>query len=499
MQFIRIKKITEKLFLVLISLASINLYSQDRQTTVGANTLSLEDVIRIAQTRSLDWLYAQNFKENTYWAWRTYRSNYLPQLSLSGSLPDFNRAYVPVTQQDGTTVYRYISNANSDLTLNVNQSLGLTGGTFFARSLVRRFDNFDSAHQYYYGGNPFEIGYQQSIFGYNKLLWDKRIEPLKYEESRKEYVEKVQDISIACTRHFFNVLLAQINYQIAQRNTASNDTTFRITKDRYRLGKVGENELLQIELSVMTSRQAQAQAQLDLKTNTQQLKSYVGIEENEEIVLTLNDSIPDLEIPEEAAIEQAKKNASNAIAFQRRLMEAESDMAQARSSSGLQADIFATFGLTNTASSVPGMYRDPLNQQALRIGFTVPIVDWGRSQSRIKTSRANQELVKISIAKEKIVFNQEIKNKVSQFNMLKDQIAVVQWSDKIAAKRYQISKNLYTSGKLDLTNLNIAMQEKDKAKRDYIQALRDFWIAYYEIRRLTLYDFERSTSLVQNN
>jgi len=498
MQFETLSEITGKALLVSMLFATVHVYSQ-QPVAPGVHALSLENVIQLAQSQSLATLYAQNVKENKYWSWRTYKSNYLPQISLSGSLPDFNRAYVPVIQQDGTTVYRYISNANSDLTLNINQSVGLTGGAFFVRSLLRRFDNFDSAHQYYYGGNPMEIGYQQSIFGYNRLFRDKRIEPLKYEESQKEYVEKLQGISVESTRHFFNVLLAQINYQIAERNSASNDTIYRIAKERYRLGKMGENELLQVELSLMTTRQAQAQALLDFKTNMKQLKNYVGIDEREPIVLTVSDSVPDFTIAEEVAIEQATKNRSTTIGFERQRIEAESLVAQARGSNGLQADFFAAYGFSNTAPSIPGMFNSPVNQQALRLGITIPIVDWGRSQSRIKTARANEEVMRNTVRQQQIVFGQEVYNQVNQFAMLQEQVKIVQWSDKIADKRYQISKKLFLNGKLDITNLNIAMQEKDQARRNYIQTLRDFWIAYYEIRRLTLYDFENMSVIVSEH
>jgi outer membrane protein len=490
--------VTPTLTFALFFLCALKVFSQAPNNNPAVISLSAEDVIHIAQEHSLASLYAKNLRENKYWMWRSYRANYLPQLSVTGSLPDFRREYTPVIQQDGTTIYRFVSNANSDLTLNINQSVGLTGGTFFIRSLLRRFDNFNLNHQYYYGGNPFEIGYQQSLFGFNTLLWDKKIEQLKYEESRKEYVEKLQDISIESTRYFYGVLMAQINQQIAERNRASNDTLYRITQSRYNLGKVGENELLQIELNVMTSQQALAQARLDLKTRLQELKNYIRMEEESRITLTFSDTIPDFEIPETLAIEQAIKNRSATVGFKRRVYEAESEVAQARGNNGLQANIFATYGFTNTAHSVPGMYNNPVDQQALRLGFTVPLLDWGRSQSKVKTSKANLELVKTSVEQEQITFRQNVFNKVNQFNMLKDQVRISRWSDKIAEKRYRIAKNLYLTGKLDVTNLTIAMREKDGAKREYIQTLTDFWVTYYEVRKLTLYDFQTMKTLVNN-
>jgi outer membrane protein len=67
--------------------------------------------------------------------------------------------------------------------------------------------------------------------------------------------------------------------------------------------------------------------------------------------------------------------------------------------------------------------------------------------------------------------------------MLKDQLKITRKSDEVAQKRYDISKNSYLIGKIDITNLNIALQEKDKAKRDYVKSLNDFWVAYYTLRK----------------
>ena len=59
----------------------------------------------------------------------------------------------------------------------------------------------------------------------------------------------------------------------------------------------------------------------------------------------------------------------------------------------------------------------------------------------------------------------------------------------MAFERYNVAQNRYLIGKIDITNLNIALTEKDDAKRSYIEALKSFWTAYFELRRLTLYDF----------
>jgi hypothetical protein len=46
-----------------------------------------------------------------------------------------------------------------------------------------------------------------------------------------------------------------------------------------------------------------------------------------------------------------------------------------------------------------------------------------------------------------------------------------------------------------LTTVVIAQQEKDAAIRGYLDALRTYWQLYYDLRRLTLYDFAESRLL----
>jgi outer membrane protein len=79
---------------------------------------------------------------------------------------------------------------------------------------------------------------------------------------------------------------------------ANNDTIFKIAQGRYNLGKIAENELLQLELRLLTSRQQAAQAKLDIETATLRLKTYVGLPEASELILELPEEIPDFTVDE---------------------------------------------------------------------------------------------------------------------------------------------------------------------------------------------------------
>jgi len=494
-----------KIFILsLLTFFSLGIQAQDNQGIQKIYTL--KEIINIAREQSIASRYAETTRENRFWQFQTYRSNYRPQLRLDGQIPAYNRSFSPITQQDGTIAFRAVQNNNSELNLSIRQPIGITGATIFLNSGLNRFDNFletDNIQKYHqYSGTPLEIGLIQPLFQFNDLRWDKKIEPLRYEESQREYFEDLEDVSVNTTRRFFSLMLAQINLEIAEKNVANNDTIFKIAQGRYNLGKIAENELLQLELQLMNSRQQAAQAKLDIETATLRLKTWVGLPEASELILALPEEIPEFAVDEEIALTYARANRSESIGFNRRKLEAEADVARAKGDTGPQADLFARFGLTNRSDQDgdwTDIYNDPRDQQVVQLGFQIPILDWGRRKSRVKTAEANQKMVQYTVDQEITTFDEEVMTQVRQFEMLKEQVKITRVADDIAQRRYNITKSRYSIGKISITDMNIALTEKDEAKARYIQSLEDYWNAYFNLRRLTLYDFERGFQIISDD
>ncbi|TAE50537.1 MAG: TolC family protein, partial [Cytophagales bacterium] len=334
----------------------------------------------------------------------------------------------------------------------------------------------------------------QPLFQFNNLLWEKRIQPLVFQESEKKYREDLEEVSVNSTDFFFNLLNAQIIYRMATRNKANNDTIYTIAKGRYEMGKIAENELLQLELSAMNSSQQVSQANLDLQTHTLALRNFLGGSNvSNEIVLDIPENIPEFEIDESIAITQAKQNRQAFLAFKRRIIEAERDVAQARRNpQGINIGVTGSLGFTQSAADLSNVYQNPRDQQLLSVNLRVPILDWGRQKARVQTALANEEVIKATISQEELNFEQEILVKTRLFKILRERLKIGLKSDEIAQKRYDITQARYLIGKISITDLTIALNEKDQAKRSYIEALRVFWRSYYELRLLTLYDFENN-------
>ncbi len=485
-----------KLLLILPALLLFWLQGHS-QTTDDTLRLTLQQVVEMAKGKSIAAKQAVTLKENKYWQWRTYKSNYQPQLSLNGILPGYINSFQEVVQPNGTIEFQPVKYNNSSLNLALSQSIAQTGGTIFGTTQLQRYDDFDRKYKLY-NGVPYGIGYSQPLARFNQLKWDQKIEPLKYNESTQAYIESMEQIAIKATGYFFDLLLAQVNLQMAETNFKNTKNILRIAKEKFDLGKVSRNEILQLELEQLKAQKAVGIAKRDMEISTLNLRTYTGLTNQDKITLALPEETHSTDINAEKILSEALENRSDAIAFMRRIAEAKRDVSKAKGDNGINATLTARLGYSKSATNISKVYQSPRSQQLVQLEFDIPILDWGRSKSRLKTAEANKQFTEYAVEQDKQTFSQEIYTQVTLYQMMKEQLILNAKADSIASEKYQIAKERYVLGNLSITDLSIAFQENDQAKRDFVLGLKDFWSAYYQLRYLSLYDFEKKQKIIYN-
>jgi len=471
-------------------------FSLTGRTQVQTLNFTLDDVIRIAREQSPRAIMARHRFRGSYWEYRTHVAKFRPSLSLEGTLPNLDRSIDIVTLPDGDDAFVDRSQVTYDVTASLQQNIAPTGGTVFMSSGLRRIDLLRADQtSSTYSSTPVSIGLRQPIKAHNSFRWEKKIEPLKYETAQKNYVESLEQVSLTAVNYFFNLALAQVNLQIAQLNYHNNDTLYQIARGRYNIGTIAENELLQLELAFLTSSTDLNEAGIQLEISRFQLRSFLGYNENVEIELIIPEEIPDLEVDVARALEQAHANNPEIIDLQRQLLEADASVAEAKAERGLQADLFAQFGLTQQSPAIANVYDNTQDWERLRVGLEVPILDWGLAKGRFKMAQSNQEVTRTNVLQDEIDFDQNVMLQVMQFNLQDDQLRIAAKSDTVAQLRYNVTKQRFYIGKIDVTDLNIALTERDDATRRYLSALHNYWSYFFNIRRLTLYDFQKDLPL----
>ena len=142
-------------------------------------------------------------------------------------------------------------------------------------------------------------------------------------------------------------------------------------------------------------------------------------------------------------------------------------------------------------------YKNPNQFQNLAVvGLSVPILDWGRRKGQVLMAKSNRDVVVNTVKQARIDFEQSVMMSVLEFNLQFDQVQNSAKADTIAQMGFDVTMRRFKIGKLDVTKLNIARNDLESAKRAYINSLRKYWLSYYQIRQLALYDFEKKKELV---
>src|SRR5262249_25397145 len=156
----------------------------------------------------------------------------------------------------------------------------------------------------------------QPLFAFNRLKWEKQIEPLKYQESERDFTAQLESIAQESTKLVFDILEAQNNMEIARVNLKNTEANFGIEMKRINLGTTTEDKLLQLELQVLKSRQDLEKANYDYKVAQLNLKTFIGSKETKDLTIKIPEEIPFLVINVDTALNYARRFRPEVVAFE---------------------------------------------------------------------------------------------------------------------------------------------------------------------------------------
>lgn len=452
-------------------------------------TLTFDEVIKIAEEQSPQALIAQHRFRASYWQYRTYVAQYRPGLTLTGTVPNYSTAVDRVwNSQLETYEYKATNILRNIGSLSLAQNIGFTGGSISLNSNLTLENDFERDTRKYIS-SPVTIDLRQPLFRYNSLRWQRKTEPLKYEMAKKTFISSIEGVHRSAVQFFFSLALAQINKQISEMNYSNADTLYRIAQGRYELGTIAEDELLQMQLSWLNSETSRKEAEMNLRDREIRLRSFLGYNETVRLELVIPNEIPQLQVDMQEVLELAMKNNPEIFDQQLTLLTAQASLSQAKAERGLNADLVASFGLRDQDADFRLAYTDPNRQQSVRIGLTMPILDWGLTKGRYQLAKSNLELTQVQVEQALTDFQQNLFLDVEQFNLQKNQVAISAKSDTVAMKRFEVTKQRFLIGKIAVLELNDADARKDQNRRAYVQSLQNYWTYFYNLRQLTLYDF----------
>ncbi|MDE6283620.1 MAG: TolC family protein [Muribaculaceae bacterium] len=456
--------------------------------------LTLDDAIVMARKRSVASAVALDELRTAYWEWRTYLADRLPEITFTATAPSYSDRYSPYMNEEGN--YSFVRSHSLDVTgqLSVSQNIPLTGGKLQLTS------SFDYLYQYGIGGGnrfmtiPLALSLTQPVFGVNTLRWRGKIEPVRYAEAKAAFMSATEDVALATVSLFFNLILSRENLAMAGQNLNNARKLYAVAQEKRTMGRISKNDLLQMELNVLDAEAEFTQCESQVKSNMFALRSHLDLDSDTQIIPVLPSEIPVAAISYDQALTNALTNNKFAYNIRRRQLEADYEVAKAKGDMR-SINLFAQIGYTGTDAAIGGAYTTLRSNRVVEVGLSIPLVDWGKRRGKVKVAESNRKVTESRLRQESMDFRQELYVLVERFGKQRRQLAIAKRANEIARQRYETNVETYLIGMISTLDLNDSQQRKDESMRNYINELYIYWNYWYQIRSVTLYDYQADTPI----
>ena len=457
--------------------------------------LTLEDCIVMARRQSVDAAVALGELKSAYWEWRSYKADLLPEVSLSANVPTYNKRYSTYQREDGT--YSYVRNdfMEVDGSLYVSQKIWPTGGTLSVESSLdwlRQMSGETSGGKNQFMSMPIALTLSQPLFGVNSVKWNRRIEPLRYREAKASFLAETEQVAMRAISLFFNLLLANENVHIAEQNLQNAEKLYEVAKAKREMGTISQNDVLQMRLNMLNAQSSLTSTESSRKARMFELKAFLDVEED--ILPIVPEEIPEVTLVYQDVLNHALENNAFATTMRRRQLEADYSVAYAKGNQR-SVTLYAQVGYTGTASRMNEAYRDLLSKEVVQVGVSLPLLDWGKRRGQVKVAESNREIVRNQVRQQSQEFNQNLFVLTEQFNHQRQQLRIAEEADTIAQRRYYTNVETFKIGSISTLELSDAQTAKDEARQNRLAQLFNYWYYYYQLRSITLWDFERNQNI----
>lgn len=456
--------------------------------------ITLEEAILTARANSVDAAVALNELRTAYWTYRTYRADLLPEINFNATAPSYRKSYNAYQLEDGS--YTFVRNNFMQMTgeVSVDQNIWFTGGTLSLNTSLDFLKQLESPKYNRFMSIPIALTLSQPIFGVNNTKWNRRIEPVRYAEAKASFVSASETVALTAINHYFSLLMAKENVNIAAQNLANAEKLYEVAKAKREMGQISKNDLLQLELNLLNAKSKLTDCEISYRSNMFQLRAFLDIQEDVTLEPVVPELIPYTLVSYTDVLEKAHAYNSFAKNIRRRQLEADYEVAKAK---GNQREImlYAQIGYTGTSDKFGSAYDRLKDNQIVEVGFKVPLLDWGKRRGKVKVSESNRDVVMSRLRKEQMDFDQNIFILVERFNNQQRQLDISLRADTIAQRRYDTNVETFLIGKISTLDLNDSQASKDQSRQDYINQLYLYWNYYYQLRSVALWDFVTNTGI----
>ena len=482
-------------FIILALAASILTATAQRKVT-----LDLDRTVALATDSSLSVEKYRSVLDTWRFAFLSWKASLKPQLSLESTPLDYEQYMVQryISDEDRDT-YREQQMVYAEAAVAMTQDIEALGGTLYASTGLGLLHTFGGDINYdQFTTIPIKVGYRQDLLGFNQLKWNKLLQPMKLQQAEKTYAYNVEATAGQAVSLFFQLALAQDLLHMAEENLQTCDTIYAIGCRRFKIASISKAELSILDLQRANALNALENARISQSEAAKSLASYLGMERNTDIELIIPTVYSPMKVNAEEAVAFARENNPAFIETRQAVEEARMNMEKAKVERRLSMNIDASIGLNQVASNFFDAYHNPLTQKKAMVTVSVPLKDWGKRKNNYL--QAKSQLEEAEKNRDETIRDTELDVVlcVDDFNKRHDITENSRRSLNIAQEAYDAMLTRFIKGQATVNDLSLAQNYWQTARQNYTQSLQNYWTAFYKLRQLTLYDFNKRKTIEHN-
>lgn len=484
------KQIFKLVILFFTSFICLEVYPQ-----INVRELTLDEVI---DTLSLSSLSAKietlNF-QNELLQYENHRKSFLPSLSFNLNPINLNRS-LKLLQQPSDGSYSYVEDYSNQSSFNVsvNQKVGLTGGVLKIRSNLNYLKEFSSKRKRF-STAPFNIEYSQQLWGEGKKQrLENKIENEKYQISIRKYCFNISQIQNEVLNLFMTTLLHKLEYELALENQKNNDTLLYIAKIKLDNGNITEYDFKQIDLQALNTRYSYEHSRKSYDESLQRLLNFLEIENDSVIIKSPHFNLP-LAIDVHSVIYYVKKNNPFSSNQELQKLEAQRNLLSTKLNNSFNGTVQLGYGMNQHGETFEEAYRHGNTKQSVVIRFESPIFQWGINRNKNRIAENNYQANTLTIEKALREFDNNVKEKVSNYNRSINLWFLSEKAYRLAQEQYRLLVEKFSLGKVAVNELTTAQYKQNTTMQQYYSTIKNVYSDYFTLRHMSLYDFKNEKEL----
>lgn len=433
--------------------------------------------------------------QNTLLEFKNFKNDYLPSASINISPFHFNHS-IEQLQNATDGQYSYIEdyNGTSSANISIKQKIAATGGYVVMGTSLNFLREFNS-NRNSFNTRPFYISISQPLWGGRKSYkFTKDIETLNRSAATKRLVKSIADYQKEVATLYAKAYIALCDVAYNKRMASASDTLLQEAELKYKYGRITLYDYKRIELQKEEYYYLKSESLSDYKQCLRDLCCYLDFYENIEIQPIITNKLK--LIDKEFVFQKILENNPQYIEDEIQLTTAQKELWNSKRETLASSSVSFDYGVNQFAHKLSQAYNHPSKQQNVQITLSVPIFNWGTNRNKRRIAENEYQQKTIDIEDRRKNFRLYVYNLVESYNDAIAHLKLALNTCKVAEQTYHSMIPLFSLARVTIGDLTEMHNTLLGYKKSYNDIMLTCITNLFELRALSLYDFENSEDLM---